>query len=196
MTAATKWALAVGVLALALIVALLPRTKDAPSQNAAAPDLSGPRATAALAACPTGTGEVAQLSGISARCLGDGSAVDVSRALGGHTTLVNVWATWCVPCKTELPVLAEYAGRPGAAQVLLVQAASSEADGLALLTRLGVHLPSVFDGDAASGPLRAALKVAALPASYLVTPDGQVRFIRNPPVFENADEVDKIVEGV
>lgn len=199
MTAATKWALAAGVLVLALIVALLPHTRDASTQNATSPDLSGPRATAALAPCPAAaaTGEVAQLHGVSAQCLGDGSQVDLARALAGHTTVVNIWATWCEPCKTELPVLARYAAQPGAAQVLLVQAASSEADGLGLLARLGVHLPSVFDGDGATGPVRAALKAPAnLPASFLVTPDGQVRFIDNPRVFGDSDQVDKIVEGV
>lgn len=194
MTTATKWALAVGVLILGVIIAVLPRTHQ-PVQSTAAPDLSAPRAAAALAPCPHGTGEVAQLKGVTSRCLGDGSQVDLGTALAGRTTLVNVWATWCEPCKTELPVLASYAAQPGAAQVLLVQAASSQADGLALLKDLGVHLPSVFDGDGTTGPVRAALKVAALPASYLVTPDGQVHFIRNPPTFGNPEAVRTAVES-
>ncbi|GAB3000004.1 TlpA family protein disulfide reductase [Amycolatopsis acidiphila] len=194
MTTATKWALAVGVLIIGVIIAVLPRD-DAPTQNTAAPDLSAPRAAAALAPCPRGTGEVAQLEGVTSQCLGDGAQLDLGTALAGHTTLVNVWATWCEPCKTELPVLAAYARQPGAAQVLLVQAASSQADGLALLTKLGVHLPSVFDGEGGTGPARSALKVSALPASYLVTPDGQVHFIRNPPVFGNPDAVRTAVES-
>lgn len=195
MTTATKWALAAGVLILAVIIALLPLThRSAPDY--AAPDLSAARAAAALASCPRGNGEVAQLKGVSARCLGDGSTVDLGRALAGHTTLVNIWATWCEPCKTELPVLSRYAAEPGAAQVLAVQVASSESDGLALLTRLGVHLPSVFDGDGQTGPVRSALKVpSSLPASYLVGPDGQVRFIENPRLFTNPDQVHDVVEG-
>lgn len=199
MTAATKWALGAGVLVLALIVALLPRNHDTAPHNAATPDLSAPRAAAALAPCPSATaaGEVTQLKGVTAECLGDGRQVDLGRALAGHTTILNVWATWCEPCKTELPVLADYAKRPGAAQVLLVQAASAESDGLGLLARLGVHLPSVFDGEGATGPLRDALKAPAnLPASFLVTPDGHVRFIENPRVFGDSDQVNKTVEGV
>jgi thiol-disulfide isomerase/thioredoxin len=194
-TTATKWALAVGVLILGVIIAVLPRNST-PTQNTAAPDLSAARAAAALAPCPAATGEVGQLKGVSAQCLGDGSTVDLGSALAGRTTLVNIWATWCEPCKTELPVLARYAAEPGAAQVLAVQVASSESDGLALLTKLGVHLPSVFDGEGTTGPVRSALKVpAALPASYLVTADGQVHFIQNPRVFGNSDAVHQAVES-
>lgn len=195
MTSATKWALAVGALILAVLVALLPFTHRSAPDNAA-PDLSAARASAALAPCPHGSGEVAQLNGVSARCLGDGSTVDLGSALAGHTTLVNIWATWCEPCKTELPVLSRYAAEPGAAQVLAVQVASSESDGLALLTRLGVHLPSAFDGDGQMGPVRSALKVPpALPASYLVSADGRVHFIENPRLFTNPDQVHDVVEG-
>ncbi|GHF75037.1 thiol-disulfide isomerase/thioredoxin [Amycolatopsis bartoniae] len=194
MTKVTKWALAAGVLVLAVIVAVLPRT--AGTRNTAGPDLTAARAAAALAPCPTtGSGKVAQLDGVSAQCLADGGNVDLSAVLAGHTTLVNVWATWCVPCKTELPVLAQYARQPGAVPVLLVQAASSQADGLALLKDLGVHLPSVFDGEGNTGPVREKLKVAALPSSYLVTPDGQVHLIRNPPTFGDPDAVRQAVES-
>lgn len=195
MTTATKWALAIGIVVIGLIVAILPRQGTQPS-NAPSPDLSAARAAAALAPCPSGTGEVPALRGVTAQCLGDGKTVDLGRALAGHTTLVNIWATWCEPCRTELPVLNAYAGQPGAAQVLAVQVASSPSDGLALLTQLGVHLPVVYDGTGTTGPVSQALKVPpALPASYLVTADGQVHFISNPRVFADPDQVRAVVEG-
>jgi thiol-disulfide isomerase/thioredoxin len=196
LTTLTKWAVAVAVLVLALIVALLPRGDDsAPAK--ATEDLGPARAKAALVACPQGTGEVPQLRGVSAECLGDGSTADLGTALAGHETLINVWATWCAPCKTELPVLNAYAAQPGATPVLTVQVASGASDGLELLAALGVHLPGVYDGKGETGPIRKALKVPpSLPASYLVTADGQVRFISNPRLFENTDQVRLAVEGV
>ncbi|GAA1942676.1 TlpA disulfide reductase family protein [Amycolatopsis minnesotensis] len=192
MTTATKWALGAGVLVLALIVALLPRDDRAPAPDTG-PDLAPARAKAALAACPAGTGEVERFRGVGAQCLGDGARVDLGRALAGHKTLVNVWATWCAPCKEELPVLNAYAAEPGAARVLTVQGASSAADGLGLLAKLGVKLPTVFDGDGEAGPVRGVLKPPALPASYVVEADGTVRFVNTPRTFTSAAQVREAV---
>jgi thiol-disulfide isomerase/thioredoxin len=192
-TRVTKWALAAAVLAVALIVALLPRGGD---DTAAKPsgDL-GPIRSAAALQSPTAQ-PVKQLEGVKADCLGDGASVDVGKALAGAPVLVNVWASWCEPCRTELPVLQEYAKQPGAVRVLGVQVQSPAKDGLNLLARLGVHLPSVFDGDGQSGPVRTALKVpSSLPASYLVTAAGEVRFIANPRTFVNTDQVRAAVKG-
>lgn len=197
MTRVTKWALAAAVLAVALIVALLPRGGG---DSAAKPstDLGPARSAAALQPCPAaGSAQpVKQLEGVTADCLGDGASLDVGRALAGAPALVNVWASWCEPCRTELPVLQEYAKQPGAVRVLGVQVQSPAKDGLDLLAKLGVHLPSVFDGAGGSGPVRTALKVpSALPASYLVTAAGEVRFIANPRTFVNTDQVRAAVEG-
>jgi thiol-disulfide isomerase/thioredoxin len=189
--------LAAAVLAVALLVALLPRGGD---DTAAKPsgDLSPARSAAALQPCPAPSTArpVKQREGSTANCLGDGANVDVGKALAGAPVLVNVWASWCEPCRTELPVLQEYAKQPGAVRVLGVQVQSPAKDGLDLLAKLGVHLPSVYDGTGPTGPVRAALKVPPrLPASYLVTAAGEVRFIANPPTFGNTDQVRAAVEG-
>ncbi|PRX44775.1 thiol-disulfide isomerase/thioredoxin [Prauserella shujinwangii] len=192
MTTPVKWALAAGVLALALLVAFLPRDNGGPP----AEDLGPARAAAALQPCPdVGGGQVAQLAGVSARCLADGRTVDLGAALAGEPTLVNVWATWCEPCREELPVLAEYARRPDAVRVLTVQVASDERAGLELLTELGVHLPGVYDGEGTDGPVSRALKLPrVLPASYLVTADGTVEFIDAPRLLTSVDQVREAVE--
>lgn len=193
MTAVTKWALGVAVLAVALIVALLPRDHGSSASSEDLTDLTAARAKAALPACQPAGGDVPRLRGVSVDCLGDGAKVDLGAAFGGKPTLINLWATWCEPCKTELPVLEKYAAEPGAVRVLGVQVESKASDGLELFAALGVHLPSVFDGD---GKVRKALKTPpSLPASYLVTAGGEVRFIETPRVFDNTDQVRGAVEG-
>lgn len=192
MSVRTRWALVAVVLVVAAAIAFWPRDHDQPQQSAPPPqptvDLTAARAAAKLPACPAphaGTAPAA-LSSVRTTCLGDGKPVDLGKALAGRTTLINVWATWCQPCQTELPVLADYAKKSGAAQVLTVQWNSSAADGLDLLKSLGVRLPVVYDTGAVGKALRLP---PGLPASYLVTPRGQLKMITNPRVFETPKQV-------
>lgn len=184
-----------GAVVLALLVALLPRTDG--TGTPAGPDLGPARAQAGLAACAApepGRAETGPLAGVSVTCLGDGKPVDVGTVLGPGPTLVNVWATWCQPCREELPLLQRYAAEPGAARVVTVQVASSQQDGLALLSELGVRLPTVYDGEGGTGPVRTALSVPrALPASYVVHPDGTATFVDNPRLFTSLEQIQDTV---
>ncbi|KAA2262259.1 TlpA family protein disulfide reductase [Solihabitans fulvus] len=199
MSGRVRWALVVLVLAVAAAVALWPRGGDSPaaSRPAAttpAPDLAAIRSTAALRPCPQPQPAATAptgVAGLRTSCLGDGGQLDVGAALAGRPTLVNLWATWCLPCKDELPVLEAYASQPGAIAVLGVAQQSRADDALGLLTRLGVRLPSVFDADGSVG--RALHAPPSLPASFLVHADGTVQRITDPLLFTSAELVRQTV---
>ncbi|GAB3457098.1 TlpA family protein disulfide reductase [Actinophytocola sediminis] len=193
MTSAARWSLAGLVLVIAAVVAIWPRGEDPPAEPAG-PDLGQVRAAAALQPCPAGDSPPARgpLNGIEVECLADGSAVDLAATLATSPVLVNVWATWCPPCREELPLLASYAAQPGAVPVVGLAVQSSQADALALLDSLDVQLPTVLDRD---GTASTALKLpAGLPASYLVDADGTVRLIDNPRLFRSVAEIQRAVE--
>ena len=187
-----RWAVAAVILMIAGVVAIWPRSEPAPTPEEttqSSPDLTQARAKAGLPACDTSAEGPADLRGITAECLGDGKPVDVASALRGPV-LVNMWATWCEPCKTELPVLAEYAKEPDAIKVVTLGVESKPADALELLTALEVRLPSLLDEQ---GRAKQKLHQVALPASYLVRADGSVTLIENPRVFRSVDEVRQAV---
>jgi thiol-disulfide isomerase/thioredoxin len=204
---ALRWALVVALLVVAGAFALWPRGDQARPgstlQDGQTPgvDLERLRQQAALAPCPASpAAPIAQASpapaspalasplvGVRVPCLGDGEPVDLGSALAGRPVLLNVWSHTCEPCREELPVLQRYVSEPGSVDVLGVQVDGSPQAGLALLTMLGVRLPSVSDPDAT---LRAALAAPpVLPLSYVVGRDGGVRMVNPPVVFHSPGEV-------
>jgi thiol-disulfide isomerase/thioredoxin len=190
-----RWLTLAVVLAAAVIVAVWPRGGVTPSAGAnptisvPTPNLAAARAQAALTPCPaTSTAALTALTRATVNCAATGATVDFGSVLDpAAPTLVNVWASWCEACQTELPVLQSYTATRGAVRVVTLMVQSPEADGLQTLAGLHVHLPTVVD---ASGAVSKALKLPiGLPASYLVRPDGTATLIDSLRTFSTVDQV-------
>jgi thiol-disulfide isomerase/thioredoxin len=211
MSTSTRWTVAVMVVVVALGAALWTQLGDngSPTRSLGpgqardrrdadtAEALAGPRARADLAPCPpAGTGPGPEqspdlrswaLRGITLECTGDGTSVDVAKALADRTTVLNLWAYWCGPCREELPAMAEYQQRVGPdVTVVTVHQDENETAALSLLAELGVRLPTLQDGRRL---VAAALRVPnVMPATVVLRADGSVAEVL-PRSFASADEI-------
>jgi thiol-disulfide isomerase/thioredoxin len=88
--------------------------------------------------------------------------------------LVAFWASWCEPCREELPALAALAarlqGRPF--ELVTVNLGEGRARAERFLAESGVSLPTLLDPDRSAGE---AWGVRGLPMAFLVDAEGNVR---------------------
>jgi thiol-disulfide isomerase/thioredoxin len=92
--------------------------------------------------------------------------------LRGRWVLVNFWATWCAPCRDEMPYLEELAGN--APEQLVVLAVNLREEGpvvVQFVETLGLTLPILLQPDDA---MLLAYDVRGLPISVLIDPTGRV----------------------
>lgn len=136
-----------------------------------------------LAACGGG-GSGGGAAGASGSGGGIGSSPLVDRsssrfqsdlaALKGKVVVINFWASWCGPCKAEMPMLEqvskEYAGKP----VTFIGVDSSDVRDSAgkLLADLKVTYPTVYDKAGINGGIATAWSVASLPQTWFIAKDG------------------------
>ena len=99
-------------------------------------------------------------------CLGQGPAIDVFDIAG--VVVVPVWASWCGPCRDELPILARF--HESGTNVVGVAAADNSSAAAALAQELSLTFPSVQDPDSST---RATLGWSGLPATFVLR-DGVV----------------------
>ncbi|NHN37778.1 TlpA family protein disulfide reductase [Pseudomaricurvus alcaniphilus] len=94
----------------------------------------------------------------------------------GNVVLLNFWASWCGPCRQEMPKLDELHQRYQAAgfKVLGVNVETDSDAALAMLKKLPVSFPVLFDSDSAASKL---YDVDAMPTTVLIDRDGQLRYL-------------------
>jgi peroxiredoxin len=103
----------------------------------------------------------------------DGNQIRLSD-LKGSPVAMSFWATWCVPCKTELPELQSASLRYSSAhlQILPVNAGESESVVSTYLSKLNLNLNVVLDPDK---EIMSRYGIIVLPVTVWVDGKGVVR---------------------
>ena len=149
---------------------------------AAAFALGGAWLSASLAGDAPLTGAVADFNRIDPPLPAPGDAFKDSAGkelrladFRGKLVLLNVWATWCAPCRAEMPSLDRLQAKLGDEGLLVLPLSLDRGGGPVVavyygqhdITHLGVYL-------AGQGGLQNALKIGGVPTSFLIDRDGRM----------------------
>ncbi|WP_173078104.1 TlpA family protein disulfide reductase [Phytohabitans rumicis] len=157
-----------------------------PAQPEAAPPFAD---CAAVTTPPAGSGAAAATAGdaqplpdVALPCFTGGETVSV-RAIRGPA-IVNLWGSWCPPCRDELPAFQRFADRAaGKVTVIGVDTRDDRSAATSLATDAGLTYPNLYDP---SEQLRIKLRVTALPATLFVDREGRVRHLYNSTALDDA----------
>jgi thiol-disulfide isomerase/thioredoxin len=144
----------------------------APAQRKAAPDVSGK--------------------------LLDGGTLSL-KSLRGKVVVLNSWASWCSPCRQELPALERFARTAGAGVTVLGIDVEDTSSGAKSMSRTyGLSYPSLLDPSGSTlVSLGAFVPPADVPSTIVVDADGRVAATIIGPIDEPAlaKAVKQIAEG-
>ena len=113
----------------------------------------------------------------------------------GKVVLLNIWATWCPPCREEMPSLDRLQSRLGG-RGFEVLALSTDRQGADVVwpfyQRAGIQSLEIFIDQ--TGAAEAALKIPGLPTSMLIDRSGAAVAVRVGPAQWDNEEIIALIE--
>jgi peroxiredoxin len=113
----------------------------------------------------------------------------------GKAVLVNFWATWCEPCREEMPSMerlrAAMQDKPFV--VLAVNVGEGERAARAFGEKMQLGFPLLLDRDTKTAR---AWSARVLPASFVLGPDGSIRYSYFGAIDWARDDVRQAIEGL
>jgi peroxiredoxin len=106
--------------------------------------------------------------------LGTSDSVSIRDAVRGKVTLVNIWATWCIPCRAEMPAMENLFRElgPRGFQILAVSIDEGSPDDVQAFVRdLGLTFDILHDR---SGEIQRIYQTTGVPESFLLDKDGVI----------------------
>lgn len=103
----------------------------------------------------------------------DGQPFDLG-ALRGKVVVLNLWATWCSPCRVEMPALEAFHAKYQARGVMVLGLNENDPDDIAEVKKVmaGFTYPAILAGTA---PLNGFRTPRVLPITYVIDAKGVIR---------------------
>ena len=113
----------------------------------------------------------------------------------GKWVLVNIWASWCTPCRDEAPALQDFyeRNRKRGVVTLGIDTQDTTRDGAEFVEEFGLTYPHLHDG---SGDYADELGATGVPESFLVDPQGKLVLRRAGPVTDEylREQIEPLIE--
>jgi cytochrome oxidase Cu insertion factor (SCO1/SenC/PrrC family) len=100
----------------------------------------------------------------------DGRQVTLA-SLAGKPAVINFWASYCPPCRSEMPLLQRLVGQRSGMQLMLVDEGDSSQAARSFLASVGLNQAALLDSDLSVGHAYGAI---ALPTTVFVRADGTI----------------------
>lgn len=94
----------------------------------------------------------------------------------GRSLIVNVWASWCEPCRKEMPMLAAFAARQAPSGLQVIGLAQDNVPAIrSFLQRTSVNYPVLIDDSRGHAGLWLGNALGVLPYTVLIDGEGKLR---------------------
>lgn len=121
----------------------------------------------------------------------DGSVIDLADTYGKKPVYLKLWASYCIPCRAQMPKLQKiYESLGDRIQVIAVNAGVGDdaAKATTFASKVGIHMPIAID----DGSLGAWLRMQGTPIHVVIDRDGRIAFVGT----QDGDALDAALDGV
>ncbi len=89
----------------------------------------------------------------------------------GQARALNLWGTWCAPCRAELPAFDQVASRVQGVEIIGINTGDKADAARGLVEELDLGFPQIFDPAAT---VQSSLRITGMPATIFVNSQGEI----------------------
>jgi thiol-disulfide isomerase/thioredoxin len=112
--------------------------------------------------------------------------------LSGQPVFLNFWATWCPPCRAELPEIQKSYEKHWEKMTYLLITDQQPGEVKAFMEKHGFDLPVTY----AASPVPPSLQHGSIPTTYILSPEGRIVVKKTGAVNWDSRGMDKIIESL